>query len=244
MINQNRTKKYLLYAIGEIILVVIGILIALQINNWNENNKALVLENEYYCRLLEDFKLDEQLIVKSFNQVNQKITSGKNVLIDLHKGNKDRNTILNDYLNTLRLDVYVSNKVTFEDLKSSGNLKLISDIELKNTLLRYYSDLENILKQMNQNRDELVKRSFPDHPVAFGIHEFNYIKSTLGEGILNLLQSEDWTKDKTSAEFIEFQDNLIFILTMYERHKHHLDSLRELMKTPYELLKNNCQNNN
>ncbi|MBT8323908.1 MAG: hypothetical protein HKN99_01050 [Winogradskyella sp.] len=39
MINQNRTKKYLLYAIGEIILVVIGILIALQVNNWNEERK-------------------------------------------------------------------------------------------------------------------------------------------------------------------------------------------------------------
>ena len=39
MINQNKTKKYLLYAIGEIILVVIGILIAIQINKWNENRK-------------------------------------------------------------------------------------------------------------------------------------------------------------------------------------------------------------
>jgi len=41
MIKENRASKYLLYAIGEIVLVVIGILIALSINNWNEKNKDL-----------------------------------------------------------------------------------------------------------------------------------------------------------------------------------------------------------
>ena len=40
LINQNRMGKYFKYAIGEIFLVVFGILIALQINNWNENRKA------------------------------------------------------------------------------------------------------------------------------------------------------------------------------------------------------------
>jgi sensor domain CHASE-containing protein len=44
MIKENRTSKYLLYAIGEIILVVIGILIALSINNWNEQRKERQIE--------------------------------------------------------------------------------------------------------------------------------------------------------------------------------------------------------
>ena len=39
LIEKNKTRKYLKYAIGEIVLVVIGILISLQINNWNENQK-------------------------------------------------------------------------------------------------------------------------------------------------------------------------------------------------------------
>jgi len=42
LLTENRFSKYLLYAIGEIVLVVIGILIALQINIWNENRKALI----------------------------------------------------------------------------------------------------------------------------------------------------------------------------------------------------------
>ncbi|MFT7066002.1 MAG: hypothetical protein ACJAUO_001580, partial [Sediminicola sp.] len=46
MLTENKFSKYLLYAIGEIILVVIGILIALSINNWNENRKESNLELE------------------------------------------------------------------------------------------------------------------------------------------------------------------------------------------------------
>ena len=46
LLRENRFTRYLIYAIGEIILVVIGILIALQINNWNENRKEARFEKE------------------------------------------------------------------------------------------------------------------------------------------------------------------------------------------------------
>ena len=58
MADDNKPMKYMRYAIGEIILVVIGILIALQINNWNENRKALNLANENYRNLLTSLKQD------------------------------------------------------------------------------------------------------------------------------------------------------------------------------------------
>lgn len=46
LLSQNRVTQYLAYAIGEIILVVIGILIALQVNNWNENRKNGEIEHK------------------------------------------------------------------------------------------------------------------------------------------------------------------------------------------------------
>ncbi|MGB5479757.1 MAG: DUF6090 family protein, partial [Eudoraea sp.] len=52
-----KTGKYLKYAVGEIILVVIGILIALQINNWNENRKATNEEVKILNALHSDFKV-------------------------------------------------------------------------------------------------------------------------------------------------------------------------------------------
>ena len=58
MLTENKFSKYLIYAIGEIILVVIGILIALSINNWNEEKKLRKLERTYLLGILDDLKTD------------------------------------------------------------------------------------------------------------------------------------------------------------------------------------------
>ena len=58
LLKENNTSKYFKYAIGEILLVVIGILIALQINNWNENRKLLLQQDLLFEQLLSDTKAD------------------------------------------------------------------------------------------------------------------------------------------------------------------------------------------
>ena len=62
MINENKTGKYLKYAIGEIVLVVIGILIALSINNWNDSRKDNLREQAYYKTAINDLINDTILI--------------------------------------------------------------------------------------------------------------------------------------------------------------------------------------
>lgn len=58
LLNEGKTSRYLKYAIGEIVLVVIGILIALQINNWNEDRKENLNLRAIYSNLLFDLKAD------------------------------------------------------------------------------------------------------------------------------------------------------------------------------------------
>ena len=60
LMEKNKTGKYLKYAIGEIILVVIGILIALYINNWNNNQNNLNKSNEFAIRLLKEVEKQYQ----------------------------------------------------------------------------------------------------------------------------------------------------------------------------------------
>lgn len=81
LFDQGKTSKYFKYAIGEIFLVVIGILIALQINNWNENRKAnieetalleslyenLLLVNQQSKTFIEDEKALKQLLINVLN---------------------------------------------------------------------------------------------------------------------------------------------------------------------------------
>jgi len=58
LMEKNKTGKYFKYAIGEIILVVIGILIALQINNWNENNNRSKKEVALLINIKNDLEAD------------------------------------------------------------------------------------------------------------------------------------------------------------------------------------------
>ncbi|MGX1927929.1 DUF6090 family protein [Flagellimonas sp. 2504JD4-2] len=74
LLIENRFSKYLVYAIGEIILVVIGILIALQINNWNEERKAYTLGNEYLSGIKNDLKKDFVLLDSVMHQNSQEIS--------------------------------------------------------------------------------------------------------------------------------------------------------------------------
>jgi hypothetical protein len=57
--EKNKTGKYFKYAVGEIVLVVIGILIALQINNWNENRKQLIKQDFLFKQILLDAEADD-----------------------------------------------------------------------------------------------------------------------------------------------------------------------------------------
>lgn len=75
MLTENRFSKYLLYAIGEIVLVVIGILIALQLNNWNESRKLFDAELKVYSKLLTDLNESYFLTLKKieYNKIRQDV---------------------------------------------------------------------------------------------------------------------------------------------------------------------------
>lgn len=71
LMGKNKTGKYLKYAVGEIILVVIGILIALQINNWNEKRKENALEKELINLLISDLEEKKRENLSDFTNVNR-----------------------------------------------------------------------------------------------------------------------------------------------------------------------------
>ncbi len=69
LLSESKTGEYLKYAVGEIILVVIGILIALQINNWNEERKAQKEEQQLYKTIITDLKTDASYIETTINEL-------------------------------------------------------------------------------------------------------------------------------------------------------------------------------
>jgi len=137
---ENKTGKYFKYAIGEIVLVVIGILIALQINNWNEERKELSYETKMLKTLNAEFhqnsiKLDSVLlelngVEQSLSFVLQKIQP--NPIINLSPIELDsvlRNTFYNPY--------WTRSEYTLRTLESSGKLSTLTNEDLKSKLYEY-----------------------------------------------------------------------------------------------------------
>ena len=218
--------------------MVIGILIALQINNWNENRKNKITEADYYCRILDDLELNEKLIDENYKLTTNRIKLTKELIKDLNNIPNDRSIILNKFTAALRHDVSVPSNITFEDLTSSGQLKLLTDIKSKNRLIEYSTFLNNTLNLLKENRNEIVKR-YTDFELIteLGYQDIEYVKKELDKEHIALLPNINWTNDPTHPYFIKFQDNLVFILGMQIRQKQHFSNLRQEIQQTILLLK-------
>lgn len=147
MIKENRVSKYILYAIGEIILVVIGILIALQINNTNESKKQRSRELHYLSNLKTDLKLNIAHL-DSYIATREKAINSANTIIEHYEGKPIEDL---EEFNVHTVNIYTWQKFTqinntFQELMNSGNLALISNDSIKNILLNMeslYSMLKN-----------------------------------------------------------------------------------------------------
>ena len=166
MIKENRTTKYLLYAIGEIALVVIGILIALNINNNNESfklkQKELILLTEMQQNLKQDLLRLNSILIKN----KERIRSNEIVKLSLETKSPFHDSLKYHFGNTFGNFQLTENTAAWENLKSIG-LDLISNDSLRNSLAYLYSTkyiyLENVEKtaddtyQWNQLYPQILK---------------------------------------------------------------------------------------
>ena len=176
---ENKTSKYFKYAIGEIILVVIGILIALQINNWNQNNKD---SNEEYF-ILE--KLQANIKTDTINLKNSiaRIQTFLDELKVIKQEMKDETLVKfsvelsGPLLSVVGTDLETT---TWENLKSTGKLGLIKNAILVDSLQTYFKKFENVNQNwvegfQSYNRGILAPKFFEFDDLAFFAPEGSFL---------------------------------------------------------------------
>ena len=158
--EQNKTGKYLKYAIGEIILVVIGILIALQINNWNENKKDSILEQEYYCLLLEELEQDQQQVLNLKILAKERIISANKAIAEIQKQKPNATVFGENWLLSIRLfaRTFKPNDATYSDITSSGNLNIIRDRAIIKSLNKYFKNVNGYSETILSNASLTTER--------------------------------------------------------------------------------------
>jgi len=185
MLTENRFSRYFLYAVGEIVLVVIGILIALQINTWNEESKNARLEAEYYCRLLEDLQQDVDQTDALINQAEARLKASNQAVRLLQKERTNRFR-LGEQISESNKAIYIDfkpNNSTFVDLQSA-NLNLIKDKSIIKALNNYYNKVESLRSIIMINGKHGVEVAFGhDDGSATGETQASLLNGKLRAGL-------------------------------------------------------------
>ncbi|RPA68526.1 hypothetical protein EF405_08045 [Cyclobacteriaceae bacterium YHN15] len=174
LLSQNRFTRYLAYAIGEIFLVVIGILIALQINTWNENRKYRNQEADFYSDVISDLDKDLEKLdfLTEFHHNRIEILS---TLLTYLRNPADKMGA--EKFGILIEPLYYSEAATsystaFESAKSSGAFSNFRQKETLKFLNQYYADFEKVriimtsITDFINDRFEPVMATIPSYHVS------------------------------------------------------------------------------
>jgi hypothetical protein len=215
MLTENKFSKYLIYAIGEIVLVVIGILIALSINNRNERGNNQKLVSIYKSELLNDLELDVSHFKNHLSlatEENKRIDSIRTLLKKSTCNIDSLNNIIKKGLTFIRKEPYimvastefpvVSNN-TFISLQNSGQITLLEN-KLQEELVSFYGYTKKYSFMINEiigNKNELY---------------FDFIKSVpYKQSELNIINSKLYDQIWNNVDWNNVQIKFITLLNTY-----------------------------
>lgn len=168
LLTETKFTKYLVYAFGEIILVVVGILIALQINNWNEERKKDLRSSSIYQELINNIQMDIDDLRGNLRSDSVTRTSISYVLQLLEEKPPYDITTMPQHFGKMSVYTnFIDNSSAFENLKSIG-FDFIKDDALRNEIINYYDVTCDFLLSiekdvLNKHEDAFVKPFMMEH---------------------------------------------------------------------------------
>ena len=211
LMETGKTTKYFKYAIGEIILVVIGILIALQINNWNETRLEGIQEQITLANLNEEFQDN----LKDLDTINIRLLKQMDTMELLFSMFKKENSQVNSKSLdsiiglTLTSTTWKPSEFVLNDLKSSGGLSKLKSKNLKKLLFkwtRHFNQMKESEEQMEKTSIDIInflKANGSLRNIDATAAAFNYEPSQLPIYNITLLQN---------SEFENHIDDKLFVL--------------------------------
>lgn len=241
LIAENKVSKYLLYAIGEIILVVIGILIALQINNNNEFKKEREQEQNYLKSLKEEFTYNKNQLKDVIDRTERYGNAAQEILENtgpIPTGITDKE-FSRLYVNMVNTEIqYRPSNGVLDEIINSGKLEIFQNHELK----RLLSSWSGIMVKVRFQEQELglIRLSLIDlgqehanlrNMVYNSYESFNYVKpSRFQTNNLNLLKLQEFENETMAylattryANMHYYPDLLVTIESILDNIDHEIE---------------------
>lgn len=249
--DKSSARKYLLYSVGEIILVVIGILIALQVNNWNENRKDKDRLNHHLLELTNELDTDKENLGQLIERV-RKLNEQTTIISEYLNADISQWDTLSFKVALLDAETYaffsISN-ATYTSLVSSGDIQLIGNTQLKRLLSVYYNNSNwdwtahnGNLKLVIEKYSSYIHKFLP--PLMFRDRYINYFRNQLDDEQFSKYQASgggqiNWNSLKTDEEFKMIVSQLltyrVFHLFFYKKLNDDIDEIKSLIQA--ELMK-------
>jgi hypothetical protein len=154
LLAEGKTGNYLKYAVGEIVLVVIGILIALQVNNLNEKRKLETKISENLYSLSQELKSNQEVLKTNIDRVRKQIVIGLYLIDSLNNNtipDKQKNIYLLEQVGAMGpLRLRQLTTTSLEEITLSGSYSSIVAPDLKEKLLHYQAQLTNMASTMER----------------------------------------------------------------------------------------------
>ncbi|WP_242084407.1 DUF6090 family protein [Aestuariivivens sediminis] len=237
LLSEGKTGKYLKYAIGEIILVVIGILIALQINNWNESNKLKTEESLYLKRLKIDLEKDTLYFNNTIARAHLLIDQNNSFLKKIYEVQKTIDESRELMIMPLWDSEYLTiQDNTFNELVSSGKLNIISNSTLKVAIVNFYRLVElhkNYIKEGNEYSRALMANYISAYPGALKQTRNPKELENISNDHMFRLEDFQFLNIPSSAQFQGLED---LVLVYKIKHKEFIKLYTELKRRSEDLL--------
>ncbi|MEO1033291.1 MAG: DUF6090 family protein [Bacteroidota bacterium] len=227
LLAENRFRKYLLYAIGEIALVMIGILLAFQVNNWQAKRTRAVKELSYLkdikSNLSDDIKAIDRVV--EFNKTKSLLADSMFYTLDRYSDPEIYMPKIIRYMYTLTVyDVFEPNRIAFDNMVAAENVNLITNGNLRSRLSQYYK------KEFNTTTQENVKQRARQLGDYVAIAAFNK------QSIKSLVNYNSSLMDISEVEIHKDSKVYAYLFSMLMTTQSHTEILMETHKDIEELI--------
>jgi hypothetical protein len=238
LVEKGGIWRYTLYAIGEILLVVVGILIALQVNNWNEDRKERDLELKMLSQIEADLKGSSENISELYMRLEISVNSADSLLKSFRNQTKTQGFVFHASLIHRRFFFNPSTSGYAQLRTSSANV--IQNDVLRNRIVEIYEgEFEEIKKRQELLSEHMTINLFPLSRSRFNLNkQISFRMSNFDDNSLDFYEPNDF---ETLAKDTEFANAIVVQKRLYTIQLNQLEITRNVISKTLDMLENDIQ---